>query len=278
MRFVIRDDDPSAMTLPEELEACWGGIWDSIPVGLSVTPFRVPGTGLGVPEKYSGGEEPIPLEENQELVRFLRELIRAGKIHIALHGYNHTRPQGKPEYVAASGLIEKTRHGREYLEGLLKCEVNTFVPPNNGMGPEGFSAVASAGMNVVNNQPYGRVLGVPGNPTALADFVLASQYALRLRMGLFSDFEIQSFTRFKKAPYQTVGPKTDLVALKKTFERCHSAGGLFVLATHYHAFDRTLAGGETVREAIDEILAAARNAGRVEFQTYREVWQSGPLR
>ena len=276
MRFVIRDDDPSAMTLPDELEACWGGIWDSIPVGLSVTPFRIPGTGLGVPEAYYGGEEPIPLEENQPLIRFLRELIRAGKVDVAMHGYNHTRPQGKPEYVAGEDLAKKTRDGRAYLESVLECEVTTFVPPNNGMGLEGFRAVAAAGMNVVNNQPYERLLGLPKSPSALADFVLAGGYALRRKWGRSSPFEVQSFARFKQAPYQTVGPEADLGMLKHIFERCHAAGGLFVLATHYHAFDRQLVGGETVRQAIEELVEMARRAGDVEFQSYRQVWRPAP--
>jgi len=271
MRFVIRDDDPSAMTLPDELEACWGGIWDSIPVGLSVTPFRVPGAGLGVPEAYYGGEEPIPLAENQPLVRFLRELIRAGKVHVAMHGYNHTRPMGKPEYVAGEDLERKTRHGRAYLESVLDCEVTTFVPPNNGMGIEGFRAVASAGMNVVNNQSYGRLLGLPKSPSALVDFALAGNYALRRKWGGSSPFEVRSFTRFKQAPYQTVGPESDLKALKHTFERCHAEGGVFILATHYHAFDRQLVGGETVRQAIEELVEAAKGVGEVEFQTYDQV-------
>ena len=48
MKFLIRDDDTCAMTRPEELEACYREIWDEIPVGLSVTPFRIPGTSLGV--------------------------------------------------------------------------------------------------------------------------------------------------------------------------------------------------------------------------------------
>ncbi|MDG2334568.1 MAG: DUF2334 domain-containing protein [Myxococcota bacterium] len=276
MRFVIRDDDPSAMTLPDELEACWGGVWDSIPVGLSVTPFRIPGTGLGVPEAHFGGEEPIPLEDNQPLVRFLRELIRAGKVHIAMHGYNHTRPLGKPEYVAGDDLEKKTRHGRAYLESVLGCEVATFVPPNNTMGLEGFRAVASAGMNVVNNQPYGRLLGFPRSPSALADFALAGSYALRRKWGGYSPFEVQSFAGFKQAPYQTVGPETDLKKLERTFELCHGVGGLFVLATHYHAFERKNVGGGTVRQAIEELVEMAKRAGQVEFQTYTQVWRPTP--
>lgn len=274
MQFLIRDDDPSAMTRPEELEACWGRVWDQIPVGLSVTPFRVPGSMRGVPEEYYGSEEALPLEDNRDLVAYLRELISAGKVHIAMHGYNHTTPLGQPEYVAGENLKEKTLHGRRYLETLLGCEITTFVPPNNGLGLEGFSAVASARMNVVNAQPYGRLLGVPRTPAALADFAIAGQYALRRRLGLFSPYSVHSYLRFKQLPYQTVGPSTDLKLLEEALKSCRAQDGIFVLATHYHAFERTLEGGEKVGAVVGRILDTVRNDPGVEFRTYDQVWSS----
>jgi len=274
MKFAIRDDDPSAMTRPEELESCWGRVWGEIPVGLSITPFRVPGSMKGVPEEYRGSDEALPLEENRELVSYLRELIAEGKVHIAMHGYHHTNPGGRPEYVGGEDLKEKTLHGRRYLETLLGSEIRTFVPPNNGMSLEGFAAIASARMNVVNAQPYGRMLGIPRNPAALADFFMAAQYALRVRAGLLSPFSVFSYRHFKQVPYQTVGPSTDLRALGEALKNCRSQGGIFILATHYHAFERTLAGGEKVGDVVSGILDTVRADPGVEFQTYDQIWDS----
>ena len=276
MKFLIRDDDPSAMTQPQELENCWGQVWDEVPVGLSVTPFRIPGSGQGVPEQFVGSEEALPLEENQELVAYLRDLIVSKKAYIAMHGYNHTKPDGKPEYVAGGNLKEKTLHGRRYLESLLGCEINTFVPPNNGMGMEGFKAVGAAKMNVVNNQPYGRLLGFPSSPAAFSDFLAAARYALRRRRGTFSPLAVQAFLRFKQLPYQTVGPSTDLEKLEQIFKTWRAEGGVFVMATHYHAFEKRLKGGETVGEIVYGLLERVRALSEIEFATYDQIWASAP--
>jgi len=272
LKFVIRDDDPCAITRPDELEACWGSVWGEIPVCLSVTPFRVPGREGKTAEVIEEGNEPIPLEENRELVAYLRDLIAAGRVHIAMHGYHHTTPGGLPEYVAAGDLRDKTLHGREYLERLLGCEVSTFVPPNNGLGLKGFAAVIGAKMNIVNNQPYGRLLGIPSSPVAAADFLIGAQYALRQRLGWRSLFSVNAYCQFKQVPYQTVGPSTNVAALKDAFELCRLENGIFVMATHYHSFERKLETGERVAEIVNGLLEAGRAAGDVEFQTYDQIW------
>ena len=155
MQFLIRDDDACALTRPDEIERCYGRFWDEIPVGLSVTPFRIPDKpGHGMPETLSRLDEPHPLGDNSEMVSFLREQIAAGRIFVALHGYHHARVEGQPEYVGGQDLARKTREGRTYLEDLLDCSIHTFVPPNNAVGEAGFAAVVGAGLNLVNNQTY----------------------------------------------------------------------------------------------------------------------------
>ena len=274
MKFLIRDDDPCAMTRPDELEDCWSEVWGQVPVGFSVTPFRVPGNSEHVPERFRGSEEAMPLDENEEMVACLRDLVESGRAYVAMHGYHHTNPEGQPEYVAADNLEEKTRHGRRYLEALLGCEIRTFVPPNNGLGMEGFQAVARAGMNVINNQPYARMLGFPGSPSAAADFLGGAWTALARRTGRRSVHSVQSFSGFMQAPYQTVGPSTDVAALERAFETCREEGGTFILATHYHAFDRRLPGGERVGDVVLGFIDRALSLGNVEFPTYDEVWDS----
>ncbi len=212
------------------------------------------------------------------MVACLRDLVGAGKAYIAMHGYNHTKPDGKAEYVAGEDLGEKTLHGRRYLETLLGCEVRTFVPPNNGLGLEGFAAVAGAGMNVVNNQPYARMLGFPTSPTAAADVFLGARNALGRRMGRRPFHSVQSYSRFKQAPYQTVGPSTDLRALEEAFDACKRQDGIFILATHYHAFDRLLPGGERVGDIVFRFVEEALSLEDVEFTTYDGIWNSAGAR
>ncbi len=272
MKFLIRDDDTCAMTRPEELEACYGAVWDTIPVGLSITPFRVPGRSLGVPEHLLGSEVPLPLGDAPELVSFLREKIRERKLHVALHGFHHTRPSGQPEYVAGSDLERKTACGKRYLEELLGCRVDTFVPPNNQLGPEGFAAVAAAGLNLVNNQPYPRSGSGPQSPRGGVDTLIAAQYALRNRLGRPNRFAIRSFLGFKQAPYHTLGPGSSLDGLLEVLRECRRCSGVFILATHYHAFERRMLSGESIREGLQRVLAELGAYQGIELPTYAEIW------
>ena len=133
MQFLIRDDDACALTRPEEIEQCYSRLWDEIPIGLSVTPFRIPEkAGFGMPEKRIDLNEPRPLGENGEMVAFLRQQIAAGRIFIALHGYHHARVLGEPEYVGGHDLAQKVPHPAGELRGL---DLETPVAVGAGTGP-----------------------------------------------------------------------------------------------------------------------------------------------
>ncbi len=272
MRFLIRDDDTCAMTRPEELEACYRDVWASVPVGLSVTPFRVPGSGLGVPEHLLGSTTPLALSDNGDLVSFLRERIGGRQVHVALHGYHHTKPAGQPEYVAGDDLPRKTAHGKSYLEELLGCRLDTFVPPYNGLGARGYAAVAAARMNVVSNQAYPRGLGRSLSPGVAIDHLIAAQYAVRRRLGRPDGFAIRSFLRFKQAPYHALGPKSSLDELLARLRECRRCGGVFILATHYHAFGRRMESGGSVGDGLRWILDEVGRYEGTEFPTYAETW------
>ena len=66
--FLIRDDDTCAFTNPDQLEKCYGDVWGQIPVGLAVTPFRIPGKFPDIPESLRDSPDPQPLESNREIV------------------------------------------------------------------------------------------------------------------------------------------------------------------------------------------------------------------
>jgi hypothetical protein len=278
VKFLIRDDDTCAMTLPAELDGCYRDIWDTVPVGLSITPFRIPGTALGVPERLRGSRVPLPLSENAELVALLREGIRARRVHVAMHGYahEHAEESTQPEYLAGIDLAAKTVDGKRYLEELLGCRVDTFVPPRNGLGLAGFAAVGAAGLHVVSNQPYPRGLGLWRTPELLVDALIAAQYGVASRLGRFGPFATRSFLRFKQAPYHTLGPQSSLGDLLEALRECHRRRGVFILSTHYHAFDRRIKSGESVREGLQAMLAEVMRFENVEFPTYSEVWESAP--
>ena len=150
MYFLLRDDDTCGITEIDDLEKCYNNIWDKIPVNLSITPFRIPGDFESVPSKFKSKKESFPLREKKDLVDFLKDKLKQGHINVALHGYNHTKINGIPEYCSENGLMEKTRHGKEYLETLFDCKINTFVPPFNAITLDGVNAVINNELNLVS--------------------------------------------------------------------------------------------------------------------------------
>ena len=273
MQFLIRDDDACALTRPEEIERCYSRLWDEIPIGLSVTPFRIPEKrGFGMPEELVDLNEPHPLGENGEMVAFSRQQISAGRIFVALHGYHHARVLGEPEYVGGHDLAQKTREGRNYLEELLGYPITTFVPPNNTVGEEGLSAVVESGLNLVNNQPYPfSFLEATGHHPRLNQ-IIDLQYRIRARLGLFSGFTKRRYLGFQQAPYQTLGPSQSLPQLEASLIRCQQENGVFILATHYHAFERRLTSGETVGEGLLRLIDLAQSGTSTQFIGYEELW------
>ena len=273
MQFLIRDDDACALTRPEEIEECYGRLWDEIPIGLSVTPFRIPDKpGFGIPETLTELDEPHPLGENTEMVAFLRQQIAAGRIFVALHGYHHARVDGQPEYVGGEDLARKTREGRSYLEELLGCPITTFVPPNNGVSERGFAAVVGAGLNLVNNQTYHLPFLKAAGRAARINQALDLQYRLRVRLGMRSAYSKRRYVGFQQIAYQTLGPSQHLSNLEDALDLCERQRGTFILATHYHAFEKTLASGETVGDGLLRLIERALAKKNTEFIRYDELW------
>src|SRR5437867_11106029 len=84
MKVAIRDDDTSYFTTPEALEHVYGDVWDRVPVCLAVVPFAIGYEQAGIPAAHWHSGESFALDRNPALVDFLRRLIRARRVTIAL--------------------------------------------------------------------------------------------------------------------------------------------------------------------------------------------------
>lgn len=272
MKFVVRDDDACALTRPEELEQCWAPVWQQVPVCLSVTPFRIPGYGRGVPDGLVGSEVVQALEEGTEIFAFIKENLARGRFDIALHGYDHARIGDAPEFVAGRDLGARARDGRACLERLFDRPVTTFVPPNNSLSEEGYDAVIAAGMNIVSNQTRARIVDWWSSPGAAWEALFALRYSVDARHLRPNRFRVRRFPRYRQAPYHTVGPEHDLKALLGDLEECRRQDGVFIMATHYHAFDRRMSSGETIRDGVMKLIDQASRFEDVQFVGYGGLW------
>ena len=269
MRMIIRDDDTCGFTQPEEIQACYEKIWDDIPISLSVTPFRIPGNDKNLPKQLMGEMEILPLHENQELVQMLRAEIIAGRIDISMHGYHHLCYNGLPEYVGGEDLDKKTKDGRAYLEKLLGLIVSSFVPPNNGINPAGIAAVIAAGMNLVNVPSLWSVKRRPVTSQSLRHIPVYFWHR-KVRKMIYP--YVLDMGDHKEVEYHTVGPRSRRKQLFSELDYCERNNGVFVLSTHYHAFDRKTQDGETVRALVFDLIDRAIAKPDTEFLGINSIW------
>lgn len=289
MKFLIRDDDTCGMTRVEDLENCYKSIWGHIPVCLSVTPFRIPSIADWIPEEYFARQDPVVLGENGELIDFLKAGLEKKWLDVALHGYHHVitdndramklidrndpRQVGR-EYLYGDHLDVKTREGKNYLESTLGYRVNTFVPPGNAISKNGLRAIIEQGLNIVGI--YG--LGLrdfnqrPFDPYRYLNTAKRALWKIMHPDCTIYPFPIHFADGHKEIDYSLLYPSTDLTELKKKLDFVYSVNGVFILATHYHAFHKKIRSGETMKDALRIIIDHVVKKNNVEFVTYRELW------
>lgn len=269
MKFLIRDDDLCAYTQVRELENCYQNIWDNIPVNLSVTPFRIPGNGRTVPAQYKGQNRIMPLDENSDLVQFLKKKIERGNINIALHGYHHTKPDNLSEFVAEKYLFQKVKTGKKYLENLLNCQINTFIPPNNGIAKEGIEALIDNHLNLVGMPSLIRTKYRKLNMKNIRKYIYLKKFYLIHKIPYPFPMEIDGH---KEIGYFSVTPSQDMDYLLFGFDKCVKLNGIYIFSVHYHAFNRKLKSGENIGDVLKIFIEKASSIPNIEFCTYSQIW------
>jgi len=289
MKCIIRDDDTCALTSPEELERCYGFLPAGVPVCLSVTPFRIPGARWDIAADRR--DIPAALGDNPDLVAYLRGQLAEGRMDIALHGYQHARTllddngrivefpdyadRERPwwrEFLYGNRLEMRAAHGKRYLEELLGHDITTFVPPGNAISREGLDALISNGLNLVG-PPKIDLFGAkhrPFTPYNLVNAVRRKAWKLAHRAGKYPF--IMNFGTHKEIDYYLLYPSTSLDELKRSVDLVASVDGTLILSTHYYAFGDKIRSGETIEEALHEVLDYIYEKGNARFITYEELW------
>jgi hypothetical protein len=240
------------------LQRVYGRYWDRIPISLAVVPAHASTRSKGIPEQYWQGDQEFPLGDNPELVRFLREGARAGRLSILLHGYSHQNLPGGYEFEAAPDLDWRLARGLGYLETLLDAKINTFVPPHNALSRRGLLAVDRAGLNVLGSFYSFRPDKKPFGLDAIANYLRISAHRRRTGRGrhdrLIYPWPLR-YNRHAEFGCQPLVPRTTLDELLSAFEEARRFGGDFCLATHYWEIDDRLAG------MLDAVIEHAERVG-----------------
>lgn len=167
--ILLRDDDTNFYTNIEDLEQGYGEIWGMLPITLAVIPF-VHGSESKIMDydmcidkfqrlrnweltadsvelaKYN---ELQPIGNNEKLVKALALQVNNGKIEIAQHGVQHKYDEKGAEMMMHKISYEDIRAGKEYLQKVFMCDINTFIPPSNTIDEYCAKAVSSLELNII---------------------------------------------------------------------------------------------------------------------------------
>jgi hypothetical protein len=290
LRFAIRDDDTSFLTTPHDLEAAYEGIWNVAPVSLAVIPFvgwryviaRMLGARLerrdicrvirdiecgGGPPEFKRvrdqWSQPRFIGENEELVRFLRGLISAGRVSILLHGFLHDVYATGYEFEVGQDLAQKVAYGKRLIEELFGVQVSTFVPPFNRISSVGVEAIVAQGLNVLTSR-------IPRlRERRLASWTLGTvlRVALAKARGwgipvVFSPLHFRGHSELRCWPLTA-----SLDYLKDVVRVTAERGGTFCVYTHYYQLSRDHA----LRSKLLDLISSA-SGSRVRFARVDDLW------
>ena len=270
MKVALRDDDTSYFTAPETLEQVYGDVWGRVPVCLAVVPFAVGYEQAGIPPEHWHSGEMFALERNPVLVGFLRELIRSGRITVALHGYSHQDFPGGYEFQAAPDLPARLGRGRAYLESLLGCRISIFVPPHNALSRRGLEAVAGARLHILGSFLSFRPSMRPWEWRTAINWWRIRRY--RRASGRTRRDPLVYPHPLRYAGHAEFGchglvPGTTFAALRTGFEEARRDGGDFCVATHYWEMNAELKG------VLREFLEFAGREPGVRFVKAEELFE-----
>ncbi len=257
MRFAIRDDDTNFYTTPEALESCYHDIWKDFPPTLSLI-SKVKGNWLHwVHQIYKDKQDtdwtawtndntPHPIEDNKELVAFLKNKLDEKKVDLSFHAKYHRN--GDPElpetrannyvrgaeYYTTRDLTNEIKEEVAHLNKIFGCDITVFTPPQNLLSELGYQSVKNAGLNICGG-------GIPFYKKE-RDFKgmvnIAKQFVFKAAR---RDADYPRVLKFKNhneiAYHYPLQPTTRLDTLKYDFDMVRKFNGDFVLSTHYIEFD-----------------------------------------
>lgn len=267
MRLAIRDDDTNFFTTPQELESCYRDIWQEIPVTLCLISQVKGNWKKWVHQIYKdkhdtdwaawdADNQPHPIDDNKELVTYLKQKIAAGNVDVAFHAKYHRNGDNMlpadmannyirgAEFYTDRDLTKYIKEEVQHLSRLFNHPITVFTPPQNLLSEKGYHAVINAGLNICGG-------GIPfyKKEKTLKGLVnIAKQMAFKA-VYRTSDYPyVLKYSDHNEIVYHyPLQPGTHLRTLTDAFDMVHSFNGDFVLSTHYVEFDYPMVYNEKLK-------------------------------
>ena len=269
MRVAIRDDDTCYFTAPETLERVYHDVWNRVPVCLATVPRAIGYERVGIPREHWRSGEAFPLEENRDLIPFLKDAIARRRATIALHGYTHQDYAGGFEFQAAPDPERRVQDGMRELRHALDTPISVFVPPHNALSRRGLQAVSAAGLNLLGSFLSFRPSMRPWDRHTLANWWRVRRYrasTVRTKADRFVYPYVLRYHGHAEFGCHSLVPGTTVEELTTGFEEARRAGGDFCLATHYWEVD------ERVKSVMLRFLDHAERHADVRFVSAEELF------
>jgi hypothetical protein len=257
MKVAIRDDDTCYFTAPETLERVYHDVWDRVPICLATVPCSIGYQRAGIPAEHWHSGRAFSLEQNRELVPFLRDGLARRRVTIALHGYTHQDYPDGFEFQAAPDPDRRLREGLRVLGETLGAPISLFVPPHNALSKRGLAAVAAAGLNILGSFLSFRPSMRAWELATAANWWRVRRYRAatgRTKTDRLVYPHVLRYQRHAEFGCHSLVPGTTVEELVSGFEEARRAGGDFCLATHYWEVDSTLK--DVMRRFLDHAALA----------------------
>ena len=262
MKVAIRDDDACYFTRPERLERVYREVWDRVPPCLATVPFAIGYERIGIPQEHWHSGQSFPLEQNPEIVAFLREALAAKRVTIALHGHTHQDYPTGYEFQVVSDPERRILEGLAYLQATLATRIGIFVPPHNALSKRGIEAVGAAGLNLLGSFLSFRPSMRPWDLQTPANLWRVRRYRQQTGRSK-ADRMVYPFV-LRYAHHAEFGchsliPGTTAAELIAAFDEARRVGGDFCIATHYWEVS------DAMRDVLLTVLDHAASFPEVEF-------------
>lgn len=254
--IVIRDDDTSFWTSPDELKTVYGNYLDKgYKISLAVVPCSYNLVNRGNRKQLYIGSERRYLSDNEALIDYLTPYVKSGQIEIMQHGYDHSysillddKPTFLSEevrkrignsssytflpeciYKSEAVLLKELAEGRRLLEDIFKVPITSFVPPSNALRRKSARILDEIGLDV-----SGTITNSFNRPIDLYSInVYMSKIWWRIRKNSGTYPYVMHYKHHNELNCHAFTPSMDIQKFKKDFLKTKSLNCDFVLATHY---------------------------------------------
>lgn len=291
MKFIIRDDDINYHFQADQLEKWYSGIIDICPISVCIPAF-VKGDFFKwvnifenhLPynqQEWLDDNKIYKIGENLQLVAYLKDLLKEGKIGISMHGIFHRNDEMEygevknnfirgAEFYTNRDYYTLLKEAKDYLSDLFDIQVCSFTPPQNMINKKGLEAVVANGLSLCTDPLNYRDLG-----SCLRFYGLINTLHLYYDRK-FNRRLLYSYPFFHKVGFvfhTRLQPQLDINSIISEFDYTYKKNGVFVLSTHSYGFDVQMKNCDmTMKEALMEILHYSQKYDNVEYITLHELF------